>query len=90
MNAATDHPFAGRGGRRLHDEAPDKKLAKINPRPMSYRPQFSLKGLMIAVALVAIVLSGLFAKFVSLGSAPLVLLMALIALDLLDGRRRRR
>ena len=56
---------------------------------MSYRNKFSLKGLMIAIALAALVLSGLFAKFVSLGSAPLVLLMALIVLDLVDSRRRR-
>lgn len=57
---------------------------------MSYRHQFSLKGLLIAIALVAFVLSGLFAKFVSLGSAPLVFLMALILLDLFDSRRRHR
>lgn len=57
---------------------------------MSYRHQFSLKGLMIAIALFAFVLSGWFSKFVSLGSAPLVLLMALIVLDLVDSRRRRR
>ena len=55
---------------------------------MSYRHQFSLKGLMIAIALFAFVLSGWFSKFVSLGSAPLVLLTALIVLDLIDSRRR--
>lgn len=57
---------------------------------MSYRHQFSLKGLMIAIALISFVLSGLFAKFVSLGSAPLVFLMACILIDLVDSRRRRR
>ena len=55
---------------------------------MSYRHQFSLKGLMIAIGLLAFVQSGWLAKFVSLGSAPLVFLMALIVLDLFDSRRR--
>ena len=45
---------------------------------------------MIAIGLLAVVLSGLLAKFVSLGSAPLVVLMALIAIDLVDSRSRRR
>ena len=51
---------------------------------MSYRHQFSLKGLMIAIALVAFVLSGLFAKFVSLGSAPLASNKVCIEIDLVD------
>jgi hypothetical protein len=55
---------------------------------MSYRHQFSLKALLIAIGLLAFVLSGLFAKCVSLGSAPLALLMACILLDLVDSRRR--
>jgi hypothetical protein len=50
------------------------------------RLQFSLRHLFLLVALAAVVVSGLMWNIIPLGLTPIAFALALVALDLLDGR----
>lgn len=52
------------------------------------RFQFSLRHLFLLVALAAVVVCGLMWNIIPLGLTPVAFALALVALDLLDGRGR--
>lgn len=55
---------------------------------MSRRYQFSLKGLLIATGLIAILLSGVIWKIIPIGFTPLAFMMACIFFDMIASRGR--